>query len=41
MTSNRGKQPSEHEDQIDSKKKMFAGYILNKLVWNGFDVYNK
>ena len=42
MTSNRGKQPSEHEDQTDrKKKKMFAGYILNKFVWNGFDVYNK
>ena len=27
--------------KLTVKKKMFAGYILNKFVWNSFDVYNK
>jgi hypothetical protein len=41
ITSNRGKKPSEHVDEIDQKKKKFAGYILNNFMWNIFYVYNK
>ena len=40
MSNNRGKQPSEHEDQIN-RKKMFLGYIVNKLYTSDLNITNE
>jgi hypothetical protein len=40
MTNNRGKQPSEHKEQID-RKKALAGYIVNKAYTSGFNITNE
>jgi hypothetical protein len=39
MINNRGKQPSEHEEQIN-RKKMFAGYIVNKTYTSDLKITN-
>jgi hypothetical protein len=39
MTNNRGKLPSERKEPID-RKKMFAGYVVNKTYTSDLNITN-
>ena len=39
MINNSGKQPSEHEEQIN-RKKLFSGYIVNKTYTSDLNITN-